>query len=63
MGDAYGFTIKSLAKLMDTKANIPRVTLLHFIAEVCTSAWHNHVFMQHIHIIILHEHYIHQYDI
>lgn len=33
-GDAYGFTIKSLSKLKDTKANKPRMSLLHYIAQV-----------------------------
>ena len=33
-GEAYGFTIKSLSKLKDTKANKPRMSLLHYIAQV-----------------------------
>ena len=33
-GDAYGFTIKSLSKLKDTKANKPRMSLLHYLAQV-----------------------------
>lgn len=33
-GDAYGFTTKSLSKLKDTKANKPRMSLLHYIAQV-----------------------------
>ncbi|XP_067944718.1 inverted formin-2-like isoform X2 [Watersipora subatra] len=32
-GDAQGFKISSLSKLMDTKANRARVTLLHYIVE------------------------------
>ena len=30
-GNAMGFKINSLNKLMDTRANKPRVTLLHFL--------------------------------
>ncbi|XP_067948065.1 inverted formin-2-like isoform X2 [Watersipora subatra] len=32
-GNAAGFTLSSLLKLTDTRANQPRVTLLHFIIE------------------------------
>lgn len=32
-GDAKGFKISSLNKLMDTRASIPRVTLLHYLVE------------------------------
>ncbi|XP_078330126.1 inverted formin-2-like [Crassostrea virginica] len=32
-GDAKGFKISSLNKLMDTRANMPRVTLLHYLVE------------------------------
>eukprot|EP00731_Ephydatia_muelleri_P007967 Em0004g305a len=34
-GDAYGFTLSSLGKLNDTRANRPRMAFLHFIIEVC----------------------------
>lgn len=32
-GNALGFKITSLTKLMDTRANKPRVTLLHHLVE------------------------------
>ena len=34
-GDAYGFTVGSLRKLKDTRANRPRMSLLHYITQVC----------------------------
>ena len=34
-GDAYGFTIDSLHKLKDTRANKPNMSLLHYISQVC----------------------------
>ena len=34
-GGAFGFTLDSLGKLKDTKANKPRMTALHFIVSVC----------------------------
>ena len=34
-GDAYGFTLSSLDKLKDTRANKPQMTLLHYITELC----------------------------
>ncbi|XP_019851227.1 PREDICTED: inverted formin-2-like [Amphimedon queenslandica] len=34
-GDAYGFKMSSLRKLKDTRANVPRMSLLHYIAQVC----------------------------
>ena len=34
-GDAYGFTISSLRKLKDTRANKPRMSLLHYISQIC----------------------------
>jgi len=33
-GDAYGFTVSSLCRLKDTKSNIPRLSLIHYIAQV-----------------------------
>lgn len=33
-GNASGFTLDTLPKLLDTRANKPRVTFLHFIVEV-----------------------------
>ena len=33
-GDAYGFTVSSLSRLKDTKSNTPRLSLLHYIAQV-----------------------------
>lgn len=33
-GNASGFTLDTLPKLLDTRANKPRVTFLHFIIEV-----------------------------
>jgi hypothetical protein len=33
-GNAIGFTINSLTKLVDTKANKPRMNLMHFLVEV-----------------------------
>ena len=33
MGDAVGFRISSLTKLTDTRANKPRVTLLHYLVN------------------------------
>jgi len=32
-GNAIGFKIASLTKLMDTQANKPRLTLLHYLVE------------------------------
>ena len=32
-GNAAGFKISSLTKLMDTRANKPRVTLLHYLVN------------------------------
>ena len=34
-GDAYGITVSSLNKLKDTKSKVPRMSLLHYICEVC----------------------------
>ncbi|XP_064401123.1 inverted formin-2-like isoform X3 [Halichondria panicea] len=34
-GDAYGFTVSSLSRLKDTKSNTPRLSLLHYIAQLC----------------------------
>jgi hypothetical protein len=34
-GAAYGFTLDSLGKLRDTKANKPQMTALHYIVSVC----------------------------
>ena len=34
-GAAYGFTLDSLGKLRDTKANKPQMTALHFVVSVC----------------------------
>ena len=34
-GGAYGFTVESLAKLRDTKGNNPRMTVLHYVVELC----------------------------
>ena len=34
-GGAFGFTLDSLGKLKDTKANKPRTTALHYIVSVC----------------------------
>ena len=33
-GNAVGFKINSLTKLVDTKANRPRMNMMHFIVEV-----------------------------
>ena len=33
-GNAIGFKINSLTKLVDTKANKPRMNLMHFLVEV-----------------------------
>lgn len=33
-GNASGFTLDTLPKLLDTRANKPRVTFLHFVVEV-----------------------------
>lgn len=33
-GNAVGFKINSLTKLVDTRANKPRMNLMHFIVEV-----------------------------
>lgn len=33
-GNAIGFKIDSLTKLVDTKANKPRMNLMHFLVEV-----------------------------
>ena len=41
-GDAYGFTVESLSKLKDTKANKPRMSLLHFIAQVSSHLTNSH---------------------
>ena len=32
-GNALGFKVASLNKLMDTRANKPRVTLLHYLVD------------------------------
>lgn len=32
-GNALGFKVASLTKLMDTRANKPRVTLLHYLVD------------------------------
>ena len=34
-GAAYGFTLDSLGKLRDTKANKPQMTALHYVVSVC----------------------------
>lgn len=34
-GNAVGFKISSLTKLADTKANKPRMNLLHYLIEEC----------------------------
>ena len=34
-GGAFGFTLDSLGKLKDTKANKPRMTALHYIVFIC----------------------------
>ena len=34
-GGAFGFTLDSLGKLKDTKANKPRMTALHYIVSIC----------------------------
>ncbi|CAI8013171.1 FH2 domain-containing protein 1 [Geodia barretti] len=34
-GDAYGFTVSSLNKLKDTRANKPRMSLIHYITQIC----------------------------
>ena len=34
-GNAYGFTVDSLEWLKETKSRHPKVSFLHFVAEVC----------------------------
>jgi hypothetical protein len=33
-GDAAGFKLNALPKLLDTRANRPRMTFLHFVVQV-----------------------------